>query len=106
MIDYEETFALVARLEAIRMLLALACFKDFILYQVDVKSVFLNDFINEEVYLEQPLGFQSFNFPNHVFKLKNTLYGLKQAQEHDMKDWTNFFWKWVLKWEKMTQLFS
>ena len=78
-IDYEETFAPVARLEAIRMLLAFACHKNFILYQMDVKSAFLNGFINEEVYVEQPPGFESFNFPNHVFKLKNALYGLKQA---------------------------
>ena len=69
-IDYEETFAPVARLEAIRMLLAFAYHKNFILYQMDVKSAFLNGFINEEVYVEQPPGFVSFNFPNHVFKLK------------------------------------
>ena len=50
-IDYEETFASVVRLEAIRMLLAFACFKDFILYQMDVKNAFLNGFINEEVYV-------------------------------------------------------
>ena len=78
-IDYEETFASIARLEAIRMLLVFACFKDFVLYQIDVKSVFLNDFINEKVYVEQPPSFKSFNFPNHVFKLKKTLYGLKQT---------------------------
>ena len=78
-IDYEETFAPVARLEAIRMLLAFTCHKNFILYQMDVKSSFLNGFINEEVFVEQPPGFESFNFPNHVFKLKNALYGLKQA---------------------------
>nr|CAN62871.1 hypothetical protein VITISV_015208 [Vitis vinifera] len=77
-IDYEETFALVPRLEAIRMLLAFTFFKDIVLYQMDVKSDFLNGFINEEVYVEQPPGFQSFNFPNHVFKLKKALYGLKQ----------------------------
>ena len=65
-IDYEETFTPIARLEAIRMLLAFACIKDFILYQMDVKSVFINGFINE-VYVEQPPGFQNFNFPNHVF---------------------------------------
>ena len=53
--------------------------KIFILYQMDVKSAFLNGFINEEVYVEQPLGFGSFNFLNHVFKLKQALYGLKQA---------------------------
>ncbi|MCR2847933.1 hypothetical protein KN825_15245, partial [Weizmannia coagulans] len=78
-IDYEETFAPVARLEAIRMLLAHACHKNFKLYQMDVKSAFLNGIINEEVYVEQPPGFESFNFPNHVFKLKKALYGLKQA---------------------------
>ena len=77
-IDYEETFALVTRLESIRMLLAFTCFKDFILYQMDVKIAFLNGFINEEVYVEPP-GFESFNLLNHLFKLKKTLYGLKQA---------------------------
>ena len=78
-IDYEETFAPVARLEVIRMLLAFACHKNFILYQMDVKNAFLNGFINEEVYVEQPPEFESFNFPNHVFKLKKALYDLKQA---------------------------
>ena len=78
-IDYEENFAHVARLEAIRMLLVFSCHKIFILYQMDVKSAFLNGFINEEVYVEQPPGFGSFHFPNHVFKLKKALYGLKQA---------------------------
>ena len=61
------------------MLLAFACHKNFILYQMNVKSAFLNGFINEEVYVEQPPGIGSFNFPNHVFKLKKALYGLKQA---------------------------
>ena len=61
------------------MLLAFACHKNFILYQMDVKSAFLKGFINEEVYVEQPPGFGSFNFHNHVFKLKKALYGLKQA---------------------------
>ncbi|WKA03443.1 hypothetical protein VitviT2T_021550 [Vitis vinifera] len=92
-IDYEETFAPVARLEAIRMLLAFACFKDFVLYQMDVKSAFLNGFINEEVYVEQPPGFQSFNFPNHVFRLKKTLYGLKQAP----RAWYERLSKFLLK---------
>ena len=92
-IDYEETFAPIARLEAIRMLLAFACFKDFVLYQMDVKSAFLNDFINDEVYVEQPPGFQSFNFPNHVFKLKKALYGLKQAP----RAWYERLSKFLLK---------
>ena len=55
-IDYEETFSPIARLEAIRMLFVFACFKDFVLYQMDAKSAFLNGFINE-VYVEQPPGF-------------------------------------------------
>ncbi|WKA00041.1 hypothetical protein VitviT2T_018435 [Vitis vinifera] len=92
-IDYEETFAPIARLEAIRMPLAFACFKDFVLYQMDVKSVFLNGFINEEVYIEQPPGFQSFNFPNHVFRLKKTLYDLKQA----LRAWNERLSKFLLK---------
>ena len=61
------------------MLLTFVCYKNFILYQMDVKSVFLNGFINEKVFVEQPPGFEDFNFPNHVFKLKKTLYGLKQT---------------------------
>ena len=78
-IDYEETYAPVARLEAIRMLLAYSCFKDFKLFQMDVKSAFLNGFINEEVYVKQPPSFENHKFPNHVFKLSKPLYGLRQA---------------------------
>ena len=78
-IDYEETYAPVARLEAIRLLLAFACIMDFKLYQMDVKSAFLNGYIQEEVYVDQPPGFENFEYPNHVFKLKKALYGLKQA---------------------------
>ena len=78
-IDYKETYAPVARLEAIRMLLAFACFKDFKLFQMDINSAFLNEFTNEEVYDEQPLGFENPHFPNHVFKFSKALYGLKQA---------------------------
>ncbi|KAL2340625.1 hypothetical protein Fmac_008565 [Flemingia macrophylla] len=76
-IDFEETFAPVARIEAIRLLLTYAFLMDFKLYQMDVKSVFLNGFIQEEVYVGQPPGFEDCNFPNHVFKLKKALYGLK-----------------------------
>ncbi|WVZ75440.1 hypothetical protein U9M48_023490 [Paspalum notatum var. saurae] len=78
-IDYEETFAPVARLEAISILLAFAASKGFKLFQMDVKSAFLNGFIEEEVYVRQPLGFEHPKFPNRVFKLQNALYGLKQA---------------------------
>ncbi|KAH9763010.1 hypothetical protein KPL70_001029 [Citrus sinensis] len=78
-IDFDETFALVARLESIRMLLAYACHKDFILYQMDVKSAFLNGYIMEEVYVKQPPGFENEKFSDHVYKLSKALYGLKQA---------------------------
>ena len=78
-IDYEETFAPVARLEAIRMLLAYASSNNFKLFQMDVKSAFLNGFISEEVYVEQPPRFENSLLPNHVFKLTKALYGLKQA---------------------------
>ncbi|KAK9031776.1 hypothetical protein V6N11_056065 [Hibiscus sabdariffa] len=78
-IDFDETYAPVARMEAIRMLLAFACHHEFKLFQMDVKSAFLNGFINEEVYVEQPPGFEDPKFPNHVFKLSKALYGLKQA---------------------------
>ncbi|GJU49618.1 retrovirus-related pol polyprotein from transposon TNT 1-94, partial [Tanacetum coccineum] len=78
-IDFDETYAPVARLESIRILLAYACAHDFKLFQMDVKSAFLNGFINEEVYVAQPPGFVDFEKPNHVFKLKKALYGLKQA---------------------------
>ncbi|WVZ75946.1 hypothetical protein U9M48_023958 [Paspalum notatum var. saurae] len=78
-IDYEETFAPVAHLEAIRILLAFAASKGFKLQQMDVKSAFLNGFIDEEVYVRQPPGFESGRFPNRVYKLRKALYGLKQA---------------------------
>ncbi|GJS41178.1 retrovirus-related pol polyprotein from transposon TNT 1-94 [Tanacetum coccineum] len=78
-IDYDETYASVARLESIRILLAYACALDFKLFQMDVQSAFLNGFINEEVYMAQPPGFIDFAKPYHVYKLKKALYGLKQA---------------------------
>ncbi|GJR12044.1 copia protein [Tanacetum coccineum] len=78
-IDYDETYAPVARLESIRILLAYAYALDFKLFQMDVKSAFLNGFINEEVYVAQPPGFIDFEKPDHVYKLKKALYGLKQA---------------------------
>ncbi|WVZ96872.1 LOW QUALITY PROTEIN: hypothetical protein U9M48_042455 [Paspalum notatum var. saurae] len=78
-IDYEETFALVARLEAVRILLAFAASKGFKLQQMDVKSAFPNGFIEEEVYVRQPPGFESARFPDRVYKLRKALYGPKQA---------------------------
>ncbi|WVZ53096.1 hypothetical protein U9M48_004082 [Paspalum notatum var. saurae] len=78
-IDYEEIFAPIARLEAIRILLAFAASKGFKLQQMDVKSAFLKGFIEEEVYVRQPPGFESAKFPDRVCKLRKALYGLKQA---------------------------
>ncbi|PWA44879.1 hypothetical protein CTI12_AA522760 [Artemisia annua] len=78
-IDYEETFAPVVRMEAIRIFLAYASYMNFKVYQMDVKSAFLNGKLKEEVYVQQPPGFESYEFPNHVCKLDKALYGLKQA---------------------------
>jgi hypothetical protein len=78
-IDFEETFAPVARLEAIRMFLAFASFKNFKVYQMDVKSTFLNGYLEEEVYIEQPEGFLLSENEDYVCRLKKALYGLKQA---------------------------
>jgi hypothetical protein len=78
-LDFGETFAPVARLEAIRILLAHACAHNIKLYQMDVKSAFLNDKITELLYVEQPPGFEDPKRPNHVYKLSKALYELKQA---------------------------
>ncbi|GKA82290.1 putative ribonuclease H-like domain-containing protein [Tanacetum coccineum] len=78
-IDYDEVFAPVARIEAIRLFLAYASFKDFVVYQMDVKSAFLYGKIEEEVYVCQPPGFEDPNFPDRVYKVEKALYGLHQA---------------------------
>jgi hypothetical protein len=78
-LDFDEIFAPVARLESIRILLSYDTHLDFNLYQIDVKSAFLNEAIKEEVYVKQPLSFEDEEYPNHVYKLHKTLYELKQA---------------------------
>ncbi|GKA44604.1 putative ribonuclease H-like domain-containing protein [Tanacetum coccineum] len=78
-IDYDEVFAPVARIEAIRLFLAYASFMRFIVYQMDVKSAFLYDIIKEEVYVCQPPGFEEPQFPDKVYKVEKALYGLHQA---------------------------
>ncbi|GJW06697.1 retrovirus-related pol polyprotein from transposon TNT 1-94 [Tanacetum coccineum] len=80
-IDYDETYAPVARLKSIRILLDYAYALDFKLFQMNVKSAFLNGFINTEVYVAQPSGFIDFEKPDHVYKLKKALYDLKQAHK-------------------------
>nr|GEV07127.1 retrovirus-related Pol polyprotein from transposon TNT 1-94 [Tanacetum cinerariifolium] len=77
-IDFEESFAPVARLEAIRMFIAYAAHKNITIFQMDVKTAFLNGPLKEEVYVSQPKGFIDPEFPNHVYMLKKALYGLKQ----------------------------
>ncbi|GJV64268.1 retrovirus-related pol polyprotein from transposon TNT 1-94 [Tanacetum coccineum] len=78
-IDFEESFALVARLEAIRIFLAFAAHINMVVYQMDVKTAFLNGNLREEVYVSQSDGFVDLDNPNHMYKLKKALYGLKQA---------------------------
>ncbi|GJX76274.1 retrovirus-related pol polyprotein from transposon TNT 1-94 [Tanacetum coccineum] len=78
-IDFEESFAHVARLEAVRMFIAYAAHKNITIFQMDVKTAFLNGPLKEEVYVVQPEGFIDPEFPDHVYRLKKALYGLKQA---------------------------
>nr|GEU46260.1 retrovirus-related Pol polyprotein from transposon TNT 1-94 [Tanacetum cinerariifolium] len=80
-IDYDETFAPVARIEAIRLFLAYATHKDFTVYQMYVKTAFFNGILKEEVYVGQPSGFVNKQYPDHVFALDKALYGLKQAPQ-------------------------
>jgi hypothetical protein len=80
-LDFGEAFATVARLEVIRILLAFAASKGFKLYQIDVKSAFLNGVIQDEVYVRQPPGFKSPKYPDRVYKLSKALYGLKKASQ-------------------------
>ncbi|GKF72645.1 retrovirus-related pol polyprotein from transposon TNT 1-94, partial [Tanacetum coccineum] len=78
-IDFEESFAPVARLEVVRIFLAFAAHMNMIVSQMDVKTSFLNGILREEVYVSQLDGFTDPDNPNHVYRLKKALYGLKQA---------------------------
>nr|GEW88715.1 retrovirus-related Pol polyprotein from transposon TNT 1-94 [Tanacetum cinerariifolium] len=80
-IDYDETFAPVARIEAICLFLAYAAHKDFMIFQMDVKTAFLNGIVKEEVYVSQPLGFVSKQYTDDVYTLDKAQYGLKQAPQ-------------------------
>ncbi|GKA88829.1 retrovirus-related pol polyprotein from transposon TNT 1-94, partial [Tanacetum coccineum] len=103
-IEYDEIYAPVARLESVRILLAYACALDFKLFQIDVKSAFLNGFIDEGVYVAQPPGFIDFAKPNHVYRLKKALYELKQSP----KAWIveNDLFKQDLRSRKKVQIFQ
>ncbi|GJW62853.1 retrovirus-related pol polyprotein from transposon TNT 1-94 [Tanacetum coccineum] len=78
-INFEESFAQVARFKAVRIFVAYAAHKNFPIYQMDVKMAFLNGPLKEEVFVRQPDGFVDPDFPNHVYRLKKGLYGLKQV---------------------------
>ena len=78
-IDFEESFAPVARLEAVRIFLAYAAHKNITVYQMDIKTAFLNGTLKEEVYVSQPEGFVDMEHPDYVYKLNKAIYGLKQA---------------------------
>lgn len=80
-VDYEEIFALVTRLETICLFLSLAAQKDCKVHQMDVKSAFLNSYLEEEFYVEQPLGYKKKGEEHKVYRLKKALYGLKQTPE-------------------------
>ena len=105
-IDFDETFAPVARLEAIRILLAYANHHDITLYQMDVKSAFLNGKLEEEVYVAQPPGFEDPKNPDKVFRLNKALYGLKQAPRAWYDTLKEFLMKKGFKPVHSTQLFS
>ncbi|GKD57344.1 retrovirus-related pol polyprotein from transposon TNT 1-94, partial [Tanacetum coccineum] len=94
-IDFEESFAPVARLDAIRIFLAYAAHMNIIVYQMDVKTTFLNGILREEVYVSQPNGFVDQDNPNHVYKLKKALYWLKQAP----RAWYDLLSKFLLSQE-------
>nr|GEU89990.1 hypothetical protein [Tanacetum cinerariifolium] len=89
-IDYEEVFALVARIEAIMFFLAYASFMGFMVYQMDVKSIFLYGTIKEEMYVCQPLGFEDPDYPNKVYKVVKAFYGLHQAPRAWHKTFANY----------------
>ncbi|GKE35465.1 putative ribonuclease H-like domain-containing protein [Tanacetum coccineum] len=89
-IDYEEVFAPMARIEAIRLFLAYASFMGFLVYQMDVKSVFLYGTIEEEVYVTQPPGFKDLDNPDKVYKVVKALYGLHQAPRTWYKTLANY----------------
>nr|GEZ95488.1 retrovirus-related Pol polyprotein from transposon TNT 1-94 [Tanacetum cinerariifolium] len=78
-IDFEESFAPMARIEAIRVFIANAASRNMTVYQMDVNTAFLNDDLKEEVYVSQPKGFVDPDHPTHVYRLKKAIYGLKQA---------------------------
>nr|GEV99920.1 putative ribonuclease H-like domain-containing protein [Tanacetum cinerariifolium] len=102
-IDYEEFFAPVARIEAIRLFLAYASFMGFMVYKMDVESAFLYETIKEEVYVCQPLGFEDPDYPDKVYKVVKALYGLHQAPKAWYETLANYLLKNGFQREKINQ---
>ncbi|GJS39440.1 retrotransposon protein, putative, ty1-copia subclass [Tanacetum coccineum] len=90
-IDYEETFSLVAKIKLIRIMLAIAAFHDYEIWQMDVKIAFLNGKLTEDVFMAQPYGFENEKYPKRLCKLQKAIYGLKQAS----RSWNLCFHKKV-----------
>ena len=94
-IDYDETFSLVVMIKSIRILFAIAAYYDYEIWQMDVKTAFLNGHLQEDVYMVQPEGFVDPKNPNKVCKLKRSIYGLKQAS----KSWNIRFDEEIVKYD-------
>nr|GEX32238.1 hypothetical protein [Tanacetum cinerariifolium] len=92
-IDFQESFSPVSRLKAIRIFIAFAAHMNMVIYQMDVKIMFLNGILHEEVYVSQPDGFVDLENPNHVYKLKKALYGLKQAPRANGIERGDMWWR-------------
>jgi hypothetical protein len=105
-LDFEETYTPFPRLKAIRILLAYAYAHNIKLYQMEVKSAFLNGYINKEIYVEQPPGFEDDKKPDHMYKLKKALYGLKQAPRAWYERLRDFLLSKGFMMGKVTPLFS
>jgi hypothetical protein len=105
-LDFEDTFAPVARLESIHILLAYATHHSFKLYQMNMKSAFLNGPIKEEVYVEKPPGFKDDRYTDHVYKLSKMLYGLSNPQEHGTNVLEIYVFLMFSRSKKLILLFS
>ncbi|GJV33997.1 putative reverse transcriptase domain-containing protein [Tanacetum coccineum] len=105
-IDYDEVFSPVARIEAIRLFLAYALFKDFVVYQMDVKGAFLYGKIEEEVYVCKPPGFEDPDFPNIVYKVEKALYGVHQTPRSWTASEAEGGWDFYLKTKVMSSASS
>ena len=94
-VDYDEIFSLVAMLKSVRIMLAIAAFHDYEIWQMDVKTAFLNGFLEEELYMMQPEGFVSPKGVNKMYKLQRSIYGLVQASR-----------SWNIRFDKLIKSYS